>query len=239
MNKNNYLKFYKNINLKLIRHYIFINPNNINEPLNNNIILNQIKQIHNKYYLNNEIIKYWGYNDIANLLKNYDNELYQLFLSLNPNYPALLTDIGKYIILYYYEGIYHDLKMISKKNINNYINYQKSNNINIIGEEHPTLKFRVRSGNIISLKINNPFFNIVLQNIKKELIIAKDQKYKGPDHVFNIGSDIYINEFNNFLLKNNNIIKYPLEEKGLILYNIDIYSKNIKKWQETDEYLFL
>jgi hypothetical protein len=242
MNKNNYLKFYKKNNFhdfKLKRHYIFINPNNINEELNTNFIFNKIKKIHKKYYVNNEIIKYWGYNDIANLLNKYDKELYQLFINLNPNYPALLADIGRYIILYYNGGVYHDLKMISYKSMINYINDQISNNIIMIGDEHPIIKSRVRNTNIISLQLYHPLFNIVLQNIKKELIIARDQQYRGPDHIFNIGSGIYINKFNNFILINNSVIKYPLEEKELILFNFDIYSKNIKRWQKTDECLFL
>lgn len=102
-------------NIILLRHYIYINVFNILGDINNDTILNDIKKIHEQNYTNGEIIKYYGYNDIVNLLNNYDIELSKLFLELNCNYPALLADIGRLIILYTYGGIYHDLKCISNK----------------------------------------------------------------------------------------------------------------------------
>jgi len=116
---------------KLQRHYIFIDPNNINDNLKDNLILNEIKKIHINHYTNNEIITYWSYNDIVNLLFKYDVELCKLFKCLNYNYPAFLADIGRYIILFYYGGIYHDLKCISNKKIINYLD-TTSNNITFI-----------------------------------------------------------------------------------------------------------
>lgn len=80
-------------NIKLLRHYIFINPYNILGDINNDVILNDIKKIHKQNYTNFDIVKYYGYNDIVNLLNDYDNELSNLFLKLNYNYPALLADI--------------------------------------------------------------------------------------------------------------------------------------------------
>ena len=223
--------------LKLYRHYIFIDPNNIHCDINNHNILNEIKSIHNEYYTNNEIVKYWSYDDIVILLKKYDNELCELFLSINYNYPALLADIGRYIILYYYGGIYHDLKCISNKNMVTFLN----ENITIetfIGEEHPdpSLSYRVRNTNIISLQINHPILNLTLQKMKENLIIAKNNNYCGHQFIWSIGSNIYIKIFDEY--KNENIIKYPLIKQNLIVYNNIIYSKNIKKWQHIDELLF-
>ena len=70
-------------NIKLLRHYIFINPNDIHGNLTDNSILNEIKIIHMQQYSNNEIIKYWGYDDISMLLQTYDKELYELYICLN------------------------------------------------------------------------------------------------------------------------------------------------------------
>lgn len=102
-------------NIILLRHYIFIDSCELFHDINNNSTFNNIKKIHSKNYTNGEIVKYYGYNDIVYLLNNYDKELCKLFLDINCNYPALLADIGRLIILYTYGGIYHDLKCMSNK----------------------------------------------------------------------------------------------------------------------------
>lgn len=220
-------------NIILLRHYIFINPTDVLSDINNDSILNDIKKIHKQNYTNCEIIKYYGYNDIVNLLNNYDDELCKLFLELNVNYPALLADIGRLIILYTYGGIYHDLKCMSNQKMIDYLK-SVSSEIELIGEEHPIEKHRVRNTNIIALHKNNNFIKSVLEKIKKKLETEKDGF--GPQQVFNIGSGIYINEF----LENTNkcIYKYPFENTSMLTFNSDIYLKNIKKWQLTDEYIF-
>ncbi len=220
-------------NIILLRHYIFINPNDVLSDINNNNILNDIKKIHKKNYTNYEIIKYYGYNDIVNLLNNYDNELCNLFLELNVNYPALLADIGRLIILYTYGGIYHDLKCMSNKNMIDYLN-SVSSEIELICEEHPTHKDRVRNTNIIALHKNSHFIKSVLEKIKKKL--KKEKDAFGYQEAFNIGSGIYINDF----LKNESqfIYKYPFVKTNMITFSSNIYLKNIKKWQNTNEYIF-
>jgi hypothetical protein len=217
----------------LLRHYIFINPNNISNDINNDIILNNIKKIHNLNYNNGEIVKYYGYNDIVYLLNNYDKELCKLFTELNCNYPALLADIGRLIILYNYGGIYHDLKFMSNKNMIEYLN-DVSPEIELIGEEHPVKKQRVRMGNIIALHKHSKFLGSVLQKIKTKLINSKNAF--GSKKVFELGSGIYIQEF----LNNTDIhvYKYPFQVKSMVKLNSIIYSKNIKKWQNTNEYIF-
>jgi hypothetical protein len=217
----------------LLRHYIFINPSDILSDINNDIILNDIKKIHKQNYTNCEIVKYYGYNDIVNLLNNYDDELSKLFLELNYNYPALLADIGRLIILYTYGGIYHDLKCMSNQKMIDYLN-SVSSEIELIGEEHPTQNHRVRNGNIVALHKNSNFIKSVLEKIKKRLENEKDAF--GHNKAFVIGSWIYINDF----LENTNqcIYKYPFQNTYMLKFNTDIYSKNIKKWQDTDEYIF-
>ena len=218
-------------NIILLRHYIFINPTDILSDINNDVVLNYIKKIHKQNYTNCEIVKYYGYNDIVNLLNNYDDELCKLFLELNCNYPALLADIGRLIILYTYGGIYHDLKCMSTQKMIDYLKCV-SCEIELIGEEHPTEKHRVRNTNIIALHKNSNFIKSVLEKIKKRLKDEKDAF--GHQKVFDIGSGIYIKTF----LENTNqcIYKYPF--KNMIKFNTEIYSKNIKKWQNTNEYIF-
>ena len=57
-------------NIIYLRHYIFINPNNIFKNIHIDPILTNIKKIHNKNYTNGEIVKYHGYKDIVNCLQN-------------------------------------------------------------------------------------------------------------------------------------------------------------------------
>ena len=100
-----------NINkLIFLRHYIFIDPYDINSNNENNEKFQSIKKIHSENYTDGEKILYYNYEDIKNLLEKYDIELYNLYIKINYKYAALLADIGRYIILYNYGGIYHDLK---------------------------------------------------------------------------------------------------------------------------------
>ena len=218
--------------IKLLRHYIFINPVDVFEDINKNAILNDIKQIHNKIYTNGEIVKYYGYNDIVNLLNNYDNELCNLFKELNYNYPALLADIGRYIILYNYGGVYHDLKCISHKKMFNYLN-SISNEIKIIGQTYVFSKEKVQNTNIVILEKHSKFLNDVLQKIKMKLINSKDSS--GPCVVLTIGMGTYMD---NFPYNTKNAIKISFGNEKFVEYNSEIYSKNITKWQNTNEYIF-
>lgn len=218
---------------KLLRHYIFINPAQILDNINDidNKTFNEIKKIHEKNYNNGEIIKYYGYNDIVTLLNNYDKELCELFLQLNYNYPALLADIGRLIILYTYGGIYHDLSFVSNIQMINYLN-SVSDEIEIIGEQHPTQSNRVRNSNIIALHKNSQFLNSVLQQIKIKLIDSKEAF--GPAQMFSIGSGIYINEF----LNNQNTCIYKYSFKKLIFKYVQIRLNTPTRWQKTYEYIF-
>jgi len=219
-------------NYILLRHYIFIDPLDILKDITNNTTLNYIKKIHKQNYTNGEIIKYYGYNDIVYLLDNYDKELCKLFLTINHNYPALLADIGRLIILYNYGGVYHDLKFMSNKKMIDYLQ-SVSPKIELISEEHPTQKHRVRNGNIVALKKHSNFIASVLEKIKTKIQNEKDAF--GHTKMFEICSGIYINE----ILNNINICiyKYPFQNECMLKFDHNIYSKR-KAWQDTNEYIF-
>lgn len=219
-----------------LRHYIFINPNDIHNKNHNK--LNIIKKMHKNNYKNNENIKYWFYDDIVKLLNNYDKELSELFTLINPIYPALLADIGRYIILYNFGGMYLDLKCIAKPEVYKLIHLTKKfrKNIEVIGWQHPTEKYRTRNGCIISLSKKYNFFNEVLLNIKKKLLEEKENN-NSKNLVFSIGSKNYINLFKKYE-KNKKVAKFPLHKK-IIINNRKIYKMNFVRWQQTHEKLFL
>ena len=230
----------KYIDIKKLRHYIFINPNDILGDINKNKTLDYIKNIHNKYYINGEIVKYHSYNDIKNLLSKFDDELCKLYLQINYNYPALLADIGRYIILYYNGGIYHDLKCISNKNMIEFLDTMPLN-VELIGEEHPYEINRVRNTNIIVLQKYSKFLESLLQSIKVKL--SKSFYAYGPGKVFMLGSGIYIYKFKQYIKYNKHksikdIFKYPFFKSNQIIFDNTIYNKNIKKWQNTYQYIF-
>ena len=234
----------ENYNLKLLRHYIFIDPNNVHCNLDEHNLLKEIKSIHNEFYINGEIVKYWGYIDIALLLKKYDEELYELFLKINYNFPALLSDLGRFVILYYYGGVYHDLKCISGGNLNmkNYLE-NEIGSITFIGHDAGGNSNSVVSRNVISLQIKHPLLRSTLQLMKKKLIEARNNNYYGgivndASKIIDCGSYPYIDTFIDYSSKNDDIIKINLEDK-LVTFHHYIYSKNLKKWQNTYEPLFI
>lgn len=216
-------------------HYIFINPHDLNEDINCNPILHQVKLVHDKYYNNVLGVQrtYWSYNDIAALLSDYNKDLHALYLSINPKYAALLSDIGRFVILYYYGGVYHDLKFVSKpKFVKSLHTYQ--NDYSIIGEQHPRQKHRVRSGNIISFAKSDPFFKLVLDAIMSRLDTAQNTKLSGSVAMFEIGSGIYIELFSEYEEKREDMMRKRFDWRYL-KYHKDIYKANITKWQNIEE----
>ena len=232
----------ENGNLKSIRHYIFIDPNDIYCDITKHDLLNEFKSIHSAHYTTGEIVKYWGYNDIALLLKKYDEELYALFLKINHNYPSLLSDLGRFVILYYYGGVYHDLKCISESNMKNYLENDIGSNVTFIalGEHNPD---DIHTRNIISLQIKHPLLHSTLQLVKKKLIEAKDNNYHGGI-VAGQGSNIiycafqpYVDTVLDYCTKNDDVIKR--REGGLYFFHHHIYAKTIARWQTTYEPIFI
>ncbi len=223
----------------LLRHYIFLNPFNLHSDIKQDSMFIKIKNKHDTCYVNNEIVKYWGYKDIIDLLNCYDKELLKFFLKINPLYPALLSDIARMLILYKYGGIYHDLKYTSNLNM---INFLKNNlDKKLIICRHPAKNKPIIS-NIISLEKNHPFLDKVLQTYKYDL-----QKYYNKKlnfkNIYLIGTGIFINEYNKIKENKDTIlvkfIKSPTNSRRLVNFNKDIYQLRYIKWQETNVPLFI
>jgi hypothetical protein len=219
-----------------LRHYIFINPHNVLSRKHKK--LDFIKKIHLRNYNKGERIIYWFYEDILKLLQSYDKKLAYLFSKINKMYPALLADIGRYIILYKFGGVYLDLKLLAKNEIYKLIYFTKkfNKNIKVIGWKHPK-KNRTRNGGIIALRKNVKFFDIVLQNIKKKLLKEKKVNKKiNSSKMFYIGSKTYIDLFKIYE-KQNKVAKYPFQ-KNIVKFKRKIYKLNFVRWQNTHQKLF-
>lgn len=217
------------------RHYVYINPNNLNEK-----VCNLIKNIHDGNYQNQDVnITYHYYDDIYKALQGYDTELSELFLKINRNYTALLADIGRYIILYNYGGVYHDLKFTSNDKIKNYIMKNYHNGKTFIAERNPRVTNLIRSGNIITLEKCHVFIDEILKRLKNNLKEAKIKKHYGSRAMFEIGSITYISAYKE--CKDNHIFSNISREffGEFIKKNSVIYNSRFKKWQLIEEPIFM
>ena len=215
--------------IKLLRHYIFINPYDLEEDMNKNETFIYIKKKYDKKYVNKEIVKYYSYNDIKELAKNFDSKLYNLFIKINPIYPALLADIGRILILYNYGGVYHDLKFFSTKKLSNYLNYTKSKFF--VDSRYNN---KIRNSNIIVLERNNIYLKEILQLMTQKLTKLYEKNIlDGRKYVYFVGSVSFFEIVKKY---DKNITKLF---KEFIERDNEIYFKNIVKWQDTHEKLFL
>ena len=159
-----------------------------------------------------------------------------LYIKINYKYAALLADIGRYIILYNYGGIYHDLKCTSNRKLTNYL-LNLDNNITFIGETHPIDTNRTRNTNIISLCLKHPLLNELLRKIKINLLEAYTDKLRDPINMVKIGSGIY----NRDVFKKHEsktVIKY-LMYPTYINFNDYIHNQLTPiRWQNIYEYIF-
>jgi hypothetical protein len=220
-------------------HYIFINPYNLREVPADNPTFLVIRDEHRRYYdkINELRVTYWSYQDIAVLLDSYDKGLYALYLQINPRYAALLSDIGRFIILYNHGGVYHDLKFIAKPKFLKALK-RWPNQYSLIGEQHPKHNERVRSGNLISFKRYLPFFEIVLQSIKERLLEVQRNNLSGSKLMFELGSGLYIQLFAEYEKKKADFTKMRLDCRYL-KYSKTIYKANIVKWQGVEEQILI
>ena len=207
----------------MIIHYIYINANNVYDT--NTEYFANVKVLHKNYYKDMDNVRYYTYVDILELLYEYDEELCWLFYHINHRYAALLADIGRYIILYMYGGMYHDLRFMSNINEND-LNYNRT----FVAEICPNEPYRVRNGNILLLQTKHPSLDTILQRIKSELILTKLENTKGSHNMFKIGSGTYITYCN----ENPTLVErdsFKFEESGLI------YS-GLERWQDVEDNIF-
>ena len=226
--------------MMMFRHYIYINPSNLEErvpPL--------IKWIHLEFYKSNEIIRYYHYDSISQLLSEYDRELHELYLEINPIHASLLSDIGRFIILYLFGGVYHDLKMVSSDEIIPFLRKQYLNKKYLILEKHPVLIDdidRFRLTNIVSLKPGHPFMHKMLQDLKVRLQETKRNGLEGPFTIFQLAIGLasanYQNEKENSSMKESKSEITILSLKSFIFLCDEIYDIRISKWQETFDPVF-
>lgn len=199
---------------------IWINKNN----KDNKIDIPEVRNFYERkkrIYGGNLEYKIFYFNDIYNLLKEYDEELAFLYNKINLNYAALLSDIGRIFILYKYGGIYQDLRIMFKKNskinhIKNYLN----DDFSVIFEKNGS---NIRIGNIASNK-DSKILGQYLNNIKDKLKNYYENKLK-ENNCFIFGSGTLIELFNKCEKDKDDIYFYDNEKINVINWEVRLDSK--------------
>jgi hypothetical protein len=215
-------------------HYIFIDSNNKDGNENENENFKKIKDLHSRHYskssYKNVSVNYYSYNDIMKLLLKFDKTLYNIAININIKYPALIADIGRFIILYYYGGVYLDLKFIITEKFINFINNEITD-VDFIAEEHPWLNY-LRLGCISSFKLNDKFIKNILGKIKESLYYCFMNNLSGSTEMYRIVNLNYNNIFNEY--SNSKIIKKNYTNLKFIINNREKVNKKLVRWQDTN-----
>lgn len=219
-------------------NYIFINPKNKFQDIYKNRVFCNVQNFHENHYrhIQDVRLKYWSYAEISELVHFFDIELFELFKNINLNYAALISDIGRLVVLYYFGGVYHDLKCISNTEFVKMLKSVKGV-VSVLAEQHPKQPQRVRIGNIVALCPKDPFFKNVLIECTSRLNLAWKNKAKGKEEMFKIGSGSYIDIFEKQSLIREDVVK-KLLEPDFISFDKKIYKMNIRHWQNVNESIF-
>lgn len=220
---------------EMLRHYIYIDSDSPHEDIDASATLDRIKQIHRDNMLCGETVIYWSYDDISVLLKEYDEGLYQLFMSINTELPALLADIGRCIILYTHGGVYNDLKFMTTKKMTIYLNDCISNNIELVADIPPYKRNQrtVRNSNMVALSKEHLVFDCALQEYKRLLSIAGEKKWFSRKHLWAIGTKSYVNCFFKHA-KSHGVTKVNMQWGRLVLRSGEIYRMRSRAWLKTN-----
>lgn len=114
--------------------------------------------------------KYHFYRDIYAQLRLYDSELALYFSRINRGLPALLSDIGRFIILYNHGGFYHDARFSfeSKEAMREILSFCKMGVDAVFHQKVPKLTM-IKSTNVLACKKKAAVFHAILQQQKLKL----------------------------------------------------------------------
>lgn len=96
-------------------------PKKIYRTHNTPELINKFKDEENIIKNNNkdfEIINYTSEERELFIKDNFSERVYNSYMNINPSYGPAKADFFRYLIIYYYGGVYLDIKSYTKKNIN-------------------------------------------------------------------------------------------------------------------------
>lgn len=159
----------KELPAQVVANYIWINRTNVHnlvvpgyfEPMALSVSTKVDKALTPKYHF---------YRDIYAQLRVYDSELALYFSRINRALPALLSDIGRFIILYNHGGFYHDARFTleSKEALRELLSFCKMGVDVVFHQKIPKLTM-IKSTNMLACKKKAAVFDAILQQQKLKL----------------------------------------------------------------------
>uniref|UniRef100_A0A6C0EIC6 Glycosyltransferase n=1 Tax=viral metagenome TaxID=1070528 RepID=A0A6C0EIC6_9ZZZZ len=193
---------------------------------------NNISKIHNNYR-NTWIKKHkkwklilWDQVKFEILLRSIKNNFYTTLYSKLP-YTIQKIDFAKYIILYYYGGIYTDIDTICERPLDSLLEKYKFNLIVSKITVYELINYKLINNGIIIASKKNKFFNYVILEISNNL----ENKFYYPKDYYIIcstGPICFSKAILNYVIDNNNTDIKILEDNYLEsckISDLDHYSK--------------
>ncbi len=184
------------------------------------------KSISSNLRINNPEFNYFFFDEIDCenfIFNNYSDIIYQTYKSLIPY--EYKMNLWKYCILYKYGGIYIDDKYDDNIKLIELIDH----NFFVNNKNHYYNKLFIDTDFIIT-KINNPIFNIAINEIVKNV----NNNYYGIDFTFPTGSGLLGKIF-----KENNFKAYLDYKDGNILFGNILIMKTKKNYKNNNNSYYL
>lgn len=155
---------------KIPLYYIFVDKLNRTNTVLPEYLQTMFSDVSDHFFGEVEIIVH-NYITLQLLFDEFDPEMARYFSLINPMYAALLSDIGRYLLLYLYGGIYHDTKMRFEdlKEIIKFSELCEPQQQYLILEIHPTIQQRIRNSNMIACRRGSRFLFTVMEMTKIDL----------------------------------------------------------------------
>lgn len=164
-------------------HYIYVNKHNKYDrsvPSELDGLKKKYAQIHQGHGK----IRIYSYNDILEMLKNYDAEFAYYFELIDPIFAPAISDIGRVLCLYLKGGLYHDAHWyINDQDYFIKMNHLLSKDV-VIFERHPKLRdcsFVIRNGNMAAGNSGSPILKNVLMRLKNNLRRMYEETHDNPE----------------------------------------------------------
>lgn len=164
--------------MKYTLNYIWVNADDLHVKTEQCKYLQYVKEKHGDIYTSRGITtRYWAWNELAEIIKGYDNNLYNLCLQISPEYSTLLSDIARFVLLYHQPGVYIDCDFVLTEYFDEYIKTMPRE-VEFVSRSTHNSKNTMVSGLYTTVK-NTSTIALFLERVKTRLEIAKRDKLGG------------------------------------------------------------
>jgi inositol phosphorylceramide mannosyltransferase catalytic subunit len=213
---------------------IFLNQDEVPVEILENITKLKLLNPNWKYYLITD-------ENVDENIKIFDDEKFsEVYYDINDNYPAVKSDLLRYMLLYKYGGVYLDIKSFISKPIDDIITEGKINIYKWCFLEYPLVcgwrrkmdEFEIAQF-ILMYPNGNYFLRTLLDNIYNKFTEYKTNKTLKQIVFEFTGPIIYTNTISSIKDKDNSVVLYNFKDSGII-YNV--LKHNHKDYYKTVHY---